>query len=114
MPFGSLYSVLHERTGIVVDTAQALKFAIDIARGMAFLHSLDPPVVRYYLSSKHIMIDEDLTARINMADTKFSFQEKARMYYPAWMAPEGKLSKIRKNLHKKKNLTHNPNIFYLN
>lgn len=35
-------------------------------------------------------IDEDLTARINMADSKFSFQEKGRVYYPAWMSPEGK------------------------
>lgn len=33
-------------------------------------------------------IDEDLTARINMADAKFSFQEKGRLYAPAWMAPE--------------------------
>ena len=35
-------------------------------------------------------IDEDLTARINMADAKFSFQEKGRIYQPAWMSPEGK------------------------
>lgn len=34
LPLGSLYNVLHEGSGgIVVDTAQALKFAIDIARG---------------------------------------------------------------------------------
>jgi integrin-linked kinase len=29
-----------------------------------------------------------------MADAKFSFQEKGRVYYPAWMSPEGK-EKIR-------------------
>lgn len=40
MPYGSLYNVLHEQTAVVVDQAQALHFAIDIARGMAFLHSL--------------------------------------------------------------------------
>lgn len=39
-----------------------------------------------------MQIDEDLTARINMADAKFSFQEKARIYYPGWMSPEGKLN----------------------
>lgn len=88
MPFGSLFTVLHEDTGIVVDTAQALKFAIDICRGMAFLHTLDPLIPRFYLSSKHVMIDEELTARVNMADAKFSFQEKGKMYSPAWMAPE--------------------------
>lgn len=89
MPYGSLYNVLHEQTGIVVDQAQTLKFAIDVARGMAFLHSLDPLVLRYYLNSKHVVVDEDLTAKINMADTKFTFQERGRFYSPAWMAPEG-------------------------
>ncbi|XP_054162869.1 integrin-linked protein kinase homolog pat-4-like [Oppia nitens] len=88
MQYGSLYQVLHEGTGIVVDTHKALKFAIDIARGMAFLHTLNPLIPRLYLSSKHVMIDEDMTARINMADAKFSFQERNKVYNPAWMAPE--------------------------
>lgn len=34
-------------------------------------------------------IDEDMTARVSMADAKFSFQCPGRMYSPAWMAPEG-------------------------
>ncbi|XP_054720453.1 integrin-linked protein kinase-like [Uloborus diversus] len=55
---------------------------------MAFLHTLDPLIPRLYLSSKHVMIDDDLTARVNMADAKFSFQEKGKMYSPAWMSPE--------------------------
>uniref|UniRef100_T1J3B5 Protein kinase domain-containing protein n=1 Tax=Strigamia maritima TaxID=126957 RepID=T1J3B5_STRMM len=88
LPLRSLYCVLHEGTGLIVDNAQAIKFAIDIARGMAFLHSLDPLIPRYYVNSRHIMIDEDLTARINMADTKFSFQEKGKVYYPAYFSPE--------------------------
>lgn len=35
-----------------------------------------------------LQIDEDLTARVNMADSKFSFQEVGRIYEPAWMSPE--------------------------
>lgn len=35
-------------------------------------------------------IDEDLTARINMGDYKFSFHERGKLYAPAWMSPEGK------------------------
>lgn len=35
-------------------------------------------------------IDEDMTARISMADVKFSFQCPGRMYSPAWVAPEGR------------------------
>ncbi|CAH2004534.1 unnamed protein product [Acanthoscelides obtectus] len=95
LPLGSLYNVLHEGSGgIVVDTTQALHFAIDIARGMAFLHSLERTTPEYFLNSRHVMIDEDLTARINMGDAKFSFQEKGRIYYPAWMSPEALQKKI--------------------
>lgn len=78
----------------MVDNAQALKFAIDIARGMAFLHSLERTIPEYFLNSRHVIIEEDLTARLNMADAKFSFQEKGRIYYPAWMSPEALQKKI--------------------
>lgn len=88
LPLGSLYSLLHERKQFVVDKQQAVKFALDIARGMAYLHSLDPLIPRLYLNSSHVLIDDDLTARINMADAKFSFQERNKIYQPAWMAPE--------------------------
>lgn len=33
-------------------------------------------------------IDEDLTARVNMADYKFSFHEVGKEFSPAWIAPE--------------------------
>ncbi|KAL9901904.1 integrin-linked protein kinase [Glossina fuscipes] len=88
MPRGSLFNLLHAATGVVVDTSQAVRFALDIARGMAYLHSLERIIPSYHLNSHHVMIDEDLTARINMGDAKFSFQEKGRIYQPAWMSPE--------------------------
>ncbi|KAK7926181.1 hypothetical protein WMY93_008491 [Mugilogobius chulae] len=88
MPYGSLFNILHQGTTLVVDQSQAVKFALDIASGMAFLHTLEPMVSRLYLNSKHVMIDEDMTARICMADAKLSFQCPGRMYSPAWMAPE--------------------------
>ncbi|XP_069059742.1 integrin-linked protein kinase isoform X2 [Pleurodeles waltl] len=88
MPYGSLYNVLHEGTNFVVDQMQAVKFALDIARGMAFLHTLEPPIPRHYLNSRSVMIDEDMTARISMADVKLTFQCPGRMYAPAWVAPE--------------------------
>lgn len=104
----------------VVDQTQAVKFALDIACGMGFLHTLEPMIPRHYLNSKSVMvriklasfedhplvtqyrtalqrhvnlfsqIDEDMTARISMADVKFSFQCPGRMYSPAWVAPEGR------------------------
>ncbi|XP_074650688.1 scaffold protein ILK-like isoform X2 [Tubulanus polymorphus] len=88
MPYGSLFNVLHQETGLVIDQAQALRFALDIARGMEFLHSMEPMIPNMHLTSKHVMVDEDLTARINMADYKFTFHERGKFYAPAWLAPE--------------------------
>ncbi|GFN83966.1 hypothetical protein PoB_001047200 [Plakobranchus ocellatus] len=148
MPFGSLFNTLHGESGIVVDQNQALRFAIDIARGMEFLHSMEPMIPNFILTSKHVMIDEDLakinvddpkytsgdatlngvtclctvliplilgapvvsstksihsghpipqsdpvidedlTAKINMADYRFSFHEKGKLFSPAWCSPE--------------------------
>ena len=42
--------------GLVVDQNQTLRFAIDIARGMEFLHSIEPKVSNFTLTSKHIMV----------------------------------------------------------
>lgn len=92
MPVGPLYQILHEGTGLVVDTNRALQFALDIAKGMQYLHSLDRQMPRYHLNSKHVMIDcvadDELTARVNMGDAKFSFQERGKAFHPQWMAPE--------------------------
>lgn len=56
MPRGSLFDLLHGAAGVVVDTAQAVRFALDIARGMAFLHSLERIIPEYYLNSLHVMV----------------------------------------------------------
>ena len=60
VPLGSLYQVLHEGSGLVVDAAKAIQFAIDIAKGMSFLHSLDRTLPRFYLNSRHIMVSPNL------------------------------------------------------
>lgn len=89
MKYGSLYDALHRPGSVVsIDHYQAVRFANDIARGMAFLHTLDPLIPRFYLNSHHVMIDEDMSAKINMADAKFSFQEHYKLYHPHWMSPE--------------------------
>lgn len=56
MPRGSLHDLLHGAAGVVVDTAQAVRFALDIARGMAFLHSLERIIPEYHLNSFHVMV----------------------------------------------------------
>lgn len=56
MARGSLYDLLHTAAGIVVDTAQAVRFALDIAKGMAYLHSLERIIPEFYLNSYHVMV----------------------------------------------------------
>jgi len=92
LAYGSLYRVLHEdQADIVLDTAQTLRWALDACKGMAFIHSLSPPPANLYLSSRHLMVDDDGTLKVNMADAKFSFQERGKVYHPQWFAPEALL-----------------------
>lgn len=53
--FGS-YNIFVCIIGIVVDQNQALRFAIDIARGMEFLHTMEPAIPNLILTSKHVMV----------------------------------------------------------
>merc|ERR1711953_692485 len=90
MPLGSLFAVLHEGRGIpVVDHAAILNFAVDIARGMKFLHELPRhQAPRFNLNPRHVVIDEDQRARLNLCDSHFSVLGNHKVYEPAWMAPE--------------------------
>lgn len=54
-------------SALVVDQSQAVKFALDIASGMAFLHTLEPMVPRFYLNSKHIMVRPSFWLPVNAA-----------------------------------------------
>lgn len=56
MPRGSLHDLLHGANGVIVDTPQAVRFALDIAKGMAFLHSLERIIPEYHLNSFHVMV----------------------------------------------------------
>lgn len=56
MPRGNLHSLLHSGANVVVDTAQTIRFALQIAKGMAFLHSLERLTPEYHLNSFHVMV----------------------------------------------------------
>ncbi|XP_003741672.1 integrin-linked protein kinase homolog pat-4 [Galendromus occidentalis] len=90
LKYGSLYDVLHgnHRENVVVDNAQALRFALDIARGMAFLHTLEPMIPNLCLSTKHVMVDELLSAYVSMADARFTFEQPEKCFEPASYSPE--------------------------
>lgn len=55
--FTCSYFSLVMLSDFVVDQTQAVKFALDIACGMAFLHTLEPMIPRHYLNSKSVMVN---------------------------------------------------------
>ena len=59
--YQNLINWLNYFSDIVVDQNQALRFAIDIARGMEFLHTLEPGVPNLVLTSKHVMVSRCLS-----------------------------------------------------
>ena len=54
---GSLYGVIHGRRH-VIDRATALRWAVETARGMSYLHSRSPPIVHRDLKSGNLLVDE--------------------------------------------------------
>lgn len=74
MPWGSLYTLLHEGTGVVVDTAAALRLAVDVARGMAFLHSLERIIPQYHLNSRHVMVSYLVSISVLSPFVPFCYQ----------------------------------------
>ncbi|TKR64027.1 hypothetical protein L596_024624 [Steinernema carpocapsae] len=86
MPFGSLYNVLHEQSDRKLEGTGRIHFEL--------LQTRYRPLSSHEICSgcgsrsKHVVVDEELSAKISMADTKFSFQEVGRSYSPAWMSPD--------------------------
>ena len=48
---GSLFELLHQKRGIRISLKQKLKMAKDIAIGMQFLHTAEPPIIHRDLKS---------------------------------------------------------------
>lgn len=45
---------------IEVDQAQSIKFATEIARGMAYVHGIKPNLPKLNLSPRHILVSTEL------------------------------------------------------
>ena len=55
-----------------MDHEQGMKFALDIAKGMEYLHSLDQLIPRLYLKSTHIMVSINLSNNFGFCDHTLS------------------------------------------
>ncbi|XP_053360783.1 serine/threonine-protein kinase TNNI3K isoform X4 [Clarias gariepinus] len=90
---GSLFSLLHEQKRLI-DLQSKLIIAIDVARGMEYLHNLTQPIIHRDLNSHNILLYEDGHAVVaDFGESRFllSMDEDNMTKQPGnlrWMAPE--------------------------
>uniref|UniRef100_A0AAQ6IHC8 Serine/threonine-protein kinase TNNI3K n=1 Tax=Anabas testudineus TaxID=64144 RepID=A0AAQ6IHC8_ANATE len=90
---GSLFSLLHEQKRLI-DLQSKLIIAIDVAKGMEYLHNLTQPIIHRDLNSHNILLYEDGHAVVaDFGESRFlqSVEEDNMTKQPGnlrWMAPE--------------------------
>ena len=57
---GSLFSLLHEKRSINITFKQRYRMALDIAKGMNFLHIQEPPILHRDLKSLNLLLTEEV------------------------------------------------------
>ncbi|CAK7302898.1 serine/threonine-protein kinase TNNI3K isoform X2 [Vulpes vulpes] len=93
IPGGSLFSLLHEQKRIL-DLQSKLIIAVDVAKGMEYLHNLTQPIIHRDLNSHNILLCEDGHAVVaDFGESRFlqSLDEDNMTKQPGnlrWMAPE--------------------------
>ncbi|KAL0900743.1 hypothetical protein Bca101_084704 [Brassica carinata] len=92
LPRGSLFRLLQRNT-TKLDWRRRINMAMDIARGMNYLHHCSPPIIHRDLKSSNLLVDKNWTVKV--ADFGLS-RIKHETYLttrsgkgtPQWMAPE--------------------------
>ncbi|KAJ1255494.1 hypothetical protein BS78_05G243100 [Paspalum vaginatum] len=92
LPRGSLFRLL-QKNSAKLDPRRRVHMAIDIARGMNYLHHRNPPVVHRDLKSSNLLVDKNWNVKV--ADFGLSrlkletfLRTKTGKGTPQWMAPE--------------------------
>lgn len=64
MPNGSLHELLHSKTVRPPGWTARIRFAVQIAKAVRFLHSSEPAVIHRDIKSSNVLIDEKWNARL--------------------------------------------------
>jgi len=93
MPRGDLHKIIHDKT-VVMDKALMKKIALDVSRGMLYLHSSNPFVIHRDLKSHNVLIGEYWNAKVadfGLCKIIRSWEETSKYTpcgTPKWAAPE--------------------------
>ncbi|XVF13192.1 hypothetical protein REPUB_Repub08aG0186900 [Reevesia pubescens] len=92
LPRGSLFKALHKNNQ-ALDVRRRMKMALDVARGMNYLHHRNPPIVHRDLKSSNLLVDRNWNVKVG--DFGLSrwkngtfLTTKSGRGTPQWMAPE--------------------------
>ncbi|KAK1372940.1 hypothetical protein POM88_000324 [Heracleum sosnowskyi] len=92
LPRGSLFRLLQRSTSRI-DWRRRIHMALDIARGVNYLHHCSPPIVHRDLKSSNLLVDKNWTVKVGdfgLSRLKHEtfLTTKTGKGTPQWMAPE--------------------------
>ncbi|GLT98987.1 hypothetical protein SLE2022_164580 [Rubroshorea leprosula] len=92
LPRGSLFRLLQRNT-TKVDWRRRANLALDIAKGMNYLHHCNPPIIHRDLKSSNLLVDRNWTVKVGdfgLSRLKHEtyLTTKTGKGTPQWMAPE--------------------------
>ncbi|XP_010453242.1 PREDICTED: serine/threonine-protein kinase EDR1-like isoform X1 [Camelina sativa] len=92
LPRGSLYRLLH-RPNHQLDEKRRMRMALDVAKGMNYLHTSHPTVVHRDLKSPNLLVDKNWVVKVcdfGLSRMKHHtyLSSKSTAGTPEWMAPE--------------------------
>ena len=94
---GSLYKLLHKpqppQVTAALSEARRMRMALDVAKGMHYLHSCDPIIVHRDLKSPNLLVDKHWMVKVcdfglSRMKTHTFLSSKSNFGTPEWMAPE--------------------------
>ncbi|XP_058069386.1 serine/threonine-protein kinase CTR1-like isoform X2 [Magnolia sinica] len=94
LPRGSLYRLIHRAAaGDILDKRRRLRMALDVAKGINYLHCLSPPIVHWDLKSPNLLVDKNWAVKVcDFGLSRFKantfISSKSVAGTPEWMAPE--------------------------